>query len=245
MPGSGNYPYQCPYQKSTTNGLHDGTVYCVAGNAGKISGVDSEWPHPAMSSYFIEVGALFLNVDKNRLDLTFLTGQGFDYDHVTIVKDAGGQQDVEVCFDEQVVLSPSWEAAIGATWLPGGQVDSIFTISALSNATITASDSENCIADTFNLIVLQNDSCGFLANDVMEFSDFELSASYFDGAISIKQSDDFYFEEFELFDYEGRLVESFSISLSNAIHKLSRPLNGIYLLKPKNINRSIKLHCYE
>lgn len=245
MNGSGNYPFQCPYQKSSTNGLHDGTVYCVAGNAGKISGVDSEWPHPAMSSYFVEVGALFLNVNKNRLDLTFLSDLGFEYDHVTIVKDAGGQQDVVVCINEQVTLSPSWNAGNGMTWQPGGQIDSVYTIAALSNATITATDFESCIVDTFNLIVLQNDSCGYLENEVVEFSDFGLSASYFEGTITIHQSGDEFFKEFDLYDYEGRLIQSFSTSAPFSQHLLKSPLNGVFLLKPKNLNRSIKIHCYE
>lgn len=245
MQGSGNYPIQCPYQKSSTNGLHDGTVYCVAGNAGKISAVDSEWPHPAMSSYFIEVGALFLNVHKNRLDLTFLTDQGFEYDHVTIVKDAGGQQDVVICINEEITLFPSWENENGMTWQPGGQVDSIFTISALSNATITATDSESCIADTFNLIVLQNDTCGYLANEVLEFSDFGLSASYFNGMITITQNSDYLISEFELYDFEGKLIEVFAVSEPVFQHRVKSQLNGVFLLKPKNLNRSIKLHCYE
>ena len=245
MEGSGNYPAQCPYQKSTTNGQHDGTVYCVAGNAGKISNVDSEWPHPAMSAHFMELGALFLNVNKNRLDLTFLTDQGFEYDHFTIVKDAGGQQNVVACINDEVILSPSWASDIGMTWLPGGQVDSIYTISTSSNTTITATDSENCISDTFNIVVLQNDSCGFLENEIVAFSDFGLSASYAEGAITIIQSGDFFFEEFELYDYEGKLVQLFSTADFISQHRVNRPLNGVFLLKPKKLNRSIKLLCYE
>ncbi len=245
MNGSGNYPIQCPYQKSSTNGEHDGTVYCVAGNAGKTSSVDSQWPHPAMSSYFIEVGALFLNVNKNRLDLTFLTDQGFEYDHFTIVKDVGGQHDVVACINEPITLDPSWQGDAGMIWQPGGQMDSSYTIASISNATITATDSENCISDTFNLVVLQNDSCGFLANTAIVFDDLGLSASYLDGIIYVFQTGEHFFDEFELYNLEGKLVLEFSAADRNYQFRLKSQLNGIFLLKPKQINHSLKLHFYE
>ena len=47
--GSGSYPVDCPYEKHTENGVgHQGTVYAVVGCSGKISDVQSDWPHPVI-----------------------------------------------------------------------------------------------------------------------------------------------------------------------------------------------------
>ncbi len=243
--GTGDYPTSCPYQKSSTNGQHDGTIYCVAGNAGKISSVDSEWPHPAMVSYHIEPGALFLNVNKNRLDLTFLNDQGFEFDHFTIVKDAGGSQDVEVCINEPITLYPSWPTDDPVIWQPGGQTDSSYTISALSNTTISNFDIEGCISDTFNLIVLQNDTCGFLGFETLDNENVAFSANYTDGMITVMQNGNDYFREFELYTTEGKRVFEFEVHDREHHELLEKPINGLFLLKPKGINLIFKLYCHE
>lgn len=245
MDGTGDYPNDCPYQKSSTNGQHDGTVYCVAGNAGKTTAVDSEWPHPAMVSYHIEPGALFLNVHKNRLDLTFMNDQGFELDHFTLVKDAGGTQDVEVCINEPITLYPSWPTDDPVIWQPGGQVATSYTISALANATISNFDIESCISDTFNLIVLQNDTCGFLGFELIENERISFSANYTEGMITVVQDGDGYFEEFELYDLEGKRVLEFTVHDHKHHELLENPINGLFLLKPKGINFTFKLYCHE
>lgn len=243
--GTGDYPAECPYQKSSTNGQHDGTVYCVAGNGGKVGSVDSEWPHPAMVSYYQVPGALFLNVYKNRLDLTFFNDQGFEFDHFTIVKDAGGAQDVNVCINEPITLFPSWPAGAPVIWQPGGQTAPSYTISALSNASISNFDAENCISDTFNLMVLQNDTCGFLGFEEIDPIAFQLSANYTEGMITLVQNGDTYFEEFELYDLEGKRLLEFTVHSRNHKEFLKKPINGLFLLKPKEINYTFKLYCHE
>lgn len=245
MNGTGDYPTECPYQKSSTNGQHDGTVYCVAGNAGKIGSVDSEWPHPAMVSYHLEPGALFLNVNRNRLDLTFLNDQGFEFDHFTIVKDAGINQDVEVCINEPVTLYSSWPTNTPVIWQPGGLVAPSFTIASLSNATIYNFDTENCISDTFNLIVLQNDTCGYLGFESNEPLEVELLGIYNNGTITVIQDGSTYFEEFELYNLEGKRVLEFSVRSKKHKEFLKKPINGLFLLKPKKLNYTINLYCYE
>lgn len=86
--GSGDYPTVCPYEKDESLGIsHQGAVYCVLGNSGKTSSVDSEWPHPVMYSYTAsEVGAIILKIEDNVLDADFYTGQNALFDHFTIMK---------------------------------------------------------------------------------------------------------------------------------------------------------------
>jgi hypothetical protein len=59
----------------------------VVGVSGQVSFVQTDWPHPAMYSYFKDVyGALVLNVDDFKLTAEFLTAEGDIYDTYTIMK---------------------------------------------------------------------------------------------------------------------------------------------------------------
>ena len=74
------------YQKSlTSNGSSDGTVYVVAGSAGKISG--GPLNHPVMYASINALGSCMLQVDSNRLELKFLSSAGVIADSFMIEKD--------------------------------------------------------------------------------------------------------------------------------------------------------------
>lgn len=62
---------------------------------------------------------------------------------------------------------------------------------------------------------------------------------------TVVQSKKNVFEEFELYDFEERLVQLFVVSELISKNKLTCPLNGIFLLKIKHLNRSVKIHCYD
>jgi hypothetical protein len=63
---------------------HRGTVYTVAGSSGKTSGGSLD--HPVMFVSLSVLGSLVLNVDRNRLDATFLQSTGAVRDTFTILK---------------------------------------------------------------------------------------------------------------------------------------------------------------
>ena len=71
---------------------HSGTVYAVAGTSGKASG--GPLNHPAMFVSLNVLGSLVLDVDRNRLDATFLQSTGAVGDTFTILK--GSWSDIEV-----------------------------------------------------------------------------------------------------------------------------------------------------
>jgi hypothetical protein len=85
--GNGQVEGDGPYRKSGPGPVaHSGTVYLVAGSSGKISG--GKLNHPAMITSINELGSLVLDINTNRLDVTFLNWQGVVRDHFTMVKGA-------------------------------------------------------------------------------------------------------------------------------------------------------------
>lgn len=94
--GDGREEGDGPYTKPAAKTPHAGTVYVVAGSAGKLSG---SWvggstaevnpsPHPVMFSSLRAMGSLVLDFDGARLDARFLRDTGAVQDHFTIVKTA-------------------------------------------------------------------------------------------------------------------------------------------------------------
>ena len=84
-PGNGQEEGQGAYLKPGPGPVaHSGTVYVVAGSSGKISG--GKLNHPAMITSLNEMGSLVLDINTNRLDVTFLNWKGIVRDHFTMIK---------------------------------------------------------------------------------------------------------------------------------------------------------------
>ncbi len=84
--GDGRADGDGAYRKPVTPGVpNQGTVYTVAGNAGKVTGGPLD--HPAMYIAHNVVGSVIVDVSGNTLDATFLDANGDSLDHFTIVKD--------------------------------------------------------------------------------------------------------------------------------------------------------------
>ena len=63
---------------------HEGAVYVVAGNSGKISG--GALNHPAMNVSLNALGSIVLEVESNRVEVTFLDQLGNKRDYFAIIK---------------------------------------------------------------------------------------------------------------------------------------------------------------
>jgi hypothetical protein len=235
----GNYPQDCPYVKSTDAGAgHQGAVYTVMGCSGKISSVQSDWPHPAMYSYTAEkVGTMFIKVERNRMDAVFLTKEGAEFDKFSIVKDVGITQTVYTCFDEPVTMTNSWPENV--VWSPGGFVGESYTVNAFSNATVTATDPLNCIEDVFNIVVVDHDSCSSLGiqNDLIQTNLPSILLSNKKLMISFDQS-----IEYEIFNTSGRRVHRFKADKPEHTEDLSFLNSGIYFLKPRQFDTTFKIY---
>ncbi|HEY0548201.1 MAG TPA: fibronectin type III domain-containing protein, partial [Verrucomicrobiae bacterium] len=73
------------YQKSLGTLAHQGTVYTVAGSSGQASS-GSPYNHPAMYISMGVIGSTVIDVNSNRLDLTFLKADATAGDYFTILK---------------------------------------------------------------------------------------------------------------------------------------------------------------
>ena len=80
------------YQKPTLGvASHEGTVYMVAGSSGKTTG--GSLSHPAMNISLNVLGSVVLDVDSNRVDVSFLDIAGTRQDYFTMIK---GETDTPV-----------------------------------------------------------------------------------------------------------------------------------------------------
>lgn len=244
QPGSGDYPQECPYRKSTDDPSHSGTVYCVAGNSGKTSSVQSDWPHPVMYSYtYQETGALRLRVENNRLDATFLTSTGAEFDHFAIVKDAGVDSALLVCVGDPVNVTPSWPIGANPTWYPGNIVAPSYSITALSDGVITGTDPEGCITDTYVITVLQSDSCGQLTlEELGQIQDF--SVVYHDGSLTIF-SDQLIPQEYVIYDLFGRQLQVIEAGDEQHTESLKFDASGLFYVHRKQTNSVHKFIRYD
>jgi predicted phosphodiesterase len=93
----------------------DGAVYVVAGSSGQITGGDLN--HPAMFISLNQLGSLVLDIDRGRLDATFLQSDGNIGDTFTLLK-AGARQPIRITsFNIDLgVMNIEWTANAGETY---------------------------------------------------------------------------------------------------------------------------------
>ena len=140
----------CPYKKDTAD--NKGTVYVVAGESGKIGATQSTYPHD--SKYFSDsqkAGALFLEIEANRLDAFYLEEDSLIHDKFTILKNVNQHKNINTYSNQLVVLSASWNGTYN--WSNNYSNTKSQIISNNSNSQFIVNDSLNCLADTFNLSV--------------------------------------------------------------------------------------------
>lgn len=155
----GVYPHQCPYRKnSKTSEGNSGTVYCVMGCSGKLSKVKKSWPHPVMyHSTAKEIGSLILTVENNLLSVGFINLNGTLIDQFSILKDAGKEEHITHCRGELLALKSSWPSQMN--WSNGEQQQQQIYLRPQTDMIIIASDSLQCVTDTFNIHVISVDTC--------------------------------------------------------------------------------------
>jgi acid phosphatase type 7 len=84
--GSGREDGTGPYRKPTVSPAHKGAVYAVAGSSGQATG--GVLNHPAMYVSLNTLGSMVLDVNGERLDVTFLDSTGVVRDYFTMIKES-------------------------------------------------------------------------------------------------------------------------------------------------------------
>jgi len=238
---SGDFVSDCPYLKNTDQTeTHQGTVYTVLGVSGKTDSPGSGWPHPAMyTATTAHLGSMMLTVNENRLDAKFITSANVVYDQFTIIKNAGGVQNITVCQGDPVTLEPSFVTS-DYIWLPGNVNASALTINPFFNSFYYGSDPMGCINDTFQISVIQpgapNDTCS-LSSDNTEYVNELVSVHpnpvRINGDINIEILQSLKASvQLDWLDLSGRVLESNQLTAGAnvlAVPSICKP--GIYLLK--------------
>jgi acid phosphatase type 7 len=156
----------CPYIKdSITN---NGVVYIVAGEAGKHGWGQSSFPHN--SKYYSEynrTGALFFEVENNRLDAFYLEEDSLIHDHFTIFKNVNRNISINALLNQSVVISASWPGTYN--WEFNQSTSKTQTITVLNTSQYIVRDSLNCLADTFNILITDVKDIKYQANDLQLF----------------------------------------------------------------------------
>lgn len=168
--GSGDYIHDCPYMKTSIDPSHQGTIAAVVGCSGKLSGTDSEWPHPIFEKYSNDLlGSMIIEVMDNRMTCEFITAAGTVFDQFTILKDAGVHTEVEVCAGKTADLSTSWNGP--GYWFPGDVYTDTLSINPVIGSVFYVEDSLGCITDTIEVIIKDWEDCQ-VAGTPQENTDF-------------------------------------------------------------------------
>ncbi len=144
----------CAYLKDSLHNSLKGAVYVVSGSAGKFGGTSAGYPHNAMEySNVSNPGSVILDFDDNRLDVKWLCGDGVMRDQFTIVKNASKVRNYTINEGDSILLNASWNGQY--LWNNTSEQTSkqIYAKPVVSSS-IIVTDQYQCIADTFNIIVL-------------------------------------------------------------------------------------------
>lgn len=147
-------PGSCTYMKDSTH-TYNGTVYVVSGSAGQLdANVQAAWPHNAMSAYNNSTngGSMLLTVEGNRLDSKWICADGVVRDQFTMIKDANKVKNYTINSGESLTLKASWKGQY--SWNHNGATTAAVTINPTANFKYVVSDQFQCVADTFNVIVI-------------------------------------------------------------------------------------------
>ncbi len=220
----------CPYVKDTLT--NNGTVYIVAGEAGKIGSVQSSYPHN--SKYFSDAsktGALFFEIENNRLDAFYLEEDSLIHDSFTMFKNVNNKINLTSLGSQ--TLTASWPGTYN--W----QHSTAYTQSVLVNNTATSlnyivTDSLNCIADTFNNVLASIASLNATKKNVIVYPNptngkLVIDASFFNSELYL----------IEIINTTGQSVFKVSSSKEVLTINIQHLKDGEYFITLKNSEKTI------
>ena len=220
----------CLYIKKATD-TRNGIVFAVVGSAGQVGGSTAGYPHNAM--YYSNItngGALFFEVEDNRLDAKWIGSDGIIRDNFTIMKDVNKTNNISIAASEYATLTASW---IGTyNWSNGATTRSIL-VNPASNAVYSVTDASSCLTDVFNVTV--TGSFARTAAPAEKITTTEALKVYPSVATSgtllkIAAVNSTNKINATVFDMEGRMVGSFNFS-GNTLYNTSGLKPGVYRIR--------------
>lgn len=141
--GSAN---SCPYTST------EGTMYIVAGSAGRNNGFADRVPHPAaISSIAGTGGSLVLEVEGNRLTGKWISASGSIMDTFTQFKNLTKSSKFNMAYGQAVELKASWDA--GEYKWTNNATTRIVSATLTKDTTMKVTDTKGCLEETFSFVV--------------------------------------------------------------------------------------------
>ena len=160
---NGNYTADnAPYINKT-----EGTIYAVAGSAGRIdwNGLNIPLPCNAYTNH-TEGGSLMIKINDNRLDGSWITAGKEIKDRFTIFKNVSKNKSLKAYYGEQINLKASWPGDY--SWSIGLKTRDVSYI-ARQDTLITVTDSLGYLIDTFEIEVVPQPEVRLYFNENQAF----------------------------------------------------------------------------
>ncbi len=225
-------PNSCPYIKNGNNAK--GTVYAVAGTAGKNGFGQPNYPHNALPfSQISGNGALYFEVEDNRLQAFYLSADTTIKDQFTIYKNVNKKQILSVS-QPIINLNASW--TVGTyNWLGLNQFTKQITYTVNSSTVLYVKDSLNCLRDTF----IVNSVIGLHENELT--NTFNIQPNPAKNQVNLSWNLLTNVKKVEIFTTNGQLQYQQSEFLSSKLSiNTSTWAKGVYIVTVFNANSVYK-----
>ena len=224
----------CIYIKQPTD-VRNGIVFALVGSAGQLGGTTSGYPHDAM--YYSNVsngGAMYLEIENNRLISKWVCSDGVIRDNFTIMKNVNKSTNITIASGTSTSISASW---IGNySWSTGATTQTI-NVSPLANTTYTVIDGNGCLIDIINVEVTQPPIYSRNEKNKEENS-FALYPTEVKSGHSLNVlSKNTNATEYLLIDINGRILNRYKLSGKSFI-QTNQLTPGVYFLKLISGNKS-------
>jgi acid phosphatase type 7 len=223
----------CAYIKNTA-AVRNGIVYALIGSSGKVGVTTSGYPHNAMSySNATNSGALYIEVENNKLTAKWIGGDGVIRDNFTIMKNVNKTTSVNLASGSSSTLWPSWTGTY--KWSTGATSRSII-VAPTVNTNYTVADGAGCIKDVFNIKItalrMLNVQQQTVAASVKLYPTMLQKGQFLYVQPGFKES-----AEYIITDINGRLMSSYRFADSKQI-ETNQLLPGTYFLKWNSNNKN-------
>ena len=142
----------CVYTKDSPT-VAGGTVYAVAGSAGKLDPGQASFPHDAMYYGNQTIGgSLILEIEENRLNGKWLSEDGIIRDNFTIMKEVNKVTAIDLNLGSSATLGASWVGQYD--WGHSTETSRSVVVTPSSSNSYTVTDPFGCITDTYNINVV-------------------------------------------------------------------------------------------
>jgi 3',5'-cyclic AMP phosphodiesterase CpdA len=215
--------HSCAYVKNKED-MHNGIVYAVVGSAGQIGGQTLGYPHDAMCfSDVLHGGALYLEIENNRLKGQWVCADGQIRDAFNILKDVNKIHNINILSGEGLNLSASW---IGSyNWSTGAKTPFI-SVRPTANSSYVVTDGTGCLTDVFNVTI------GDVFQDpgLAQTPSFRIAPNPVHDVLTLKINGLKTTCNIQVFDLNGKVVFKKNGSAPTTTFDIQSLAKGLYLL---------------